>query len=1139
MRRHPLVLLALAFAACQPAESPGLDVSDADTDTDADADSDADTDSDADSDADADTDTDPLVDTGLPAETDCADGIDNDLDTVADCEDYDCLADPVCIDACPPEDTLEDNDDVQSATTGVTSASDLMVHRQDPDFFAIGTLQPGELARATTTFTHADGDVQLALVDAQGNVLDSGSSFSDDERAEWVNDGSQPLDVFARVTVWWGGARECNAYGIDLYGGPIPGETCDSGIDDDLDGLLGCADPDCMGDAACPACPPEDAFEPNDLASAAVPIESATDLGIHATNADFYKAEVALGDIVEVNAAYDTSAGELELTLRNANGQIVGYDTGGGALHIAVPEGGAPGTWTVEVRVVSGDCNRYDLDLHVTTPPSETCDDGLDNDLDGATDCNDYECIGTVACEDVCPSEDPVEPNDDFGTALPIGFVTGLATFAQNDDWFYADSGEDHLVEANVRWSAEDGGPLVIRLYDGDHTLVAEDTSGSETLRVTALNTAAHDRYFLQVTPDPTAPAACNTYDLEGFFSVPPPTETCDDLVDNDGDLLADCDDYDCLVQAPCTDVCPAEDANLGLNGSFETAATDAVLTGGMTHIQGQDWYRFVVAPGESADIRVAFTHADGDLGVTFFDDEGTVYTASSSTDDEVWSVANFTDAPVTYTANVYPEAGVTCGAYDWSADVHPIPAESCHDTADNDFDGWLDCSDYDCIDDAACIASLPTCPGEDASGRTSPTAPLVFDPAVGFAGMTVHKQQSDWYTFDLAPGAHIDLHADFVDVTADIFLRLYDTDLAELQRVDSFNDDEDMVVLNRTGATLTYVLEVGVDDITYDCNTYSLSATSYGPIPAEDCTDLADNDFDGFDDCDDYDCIEEAACIAATPTCPGEDVHSGLHSTPETALPFGTYTDMTVHEQVPDWYEVTVPAGEYLTALVSFVDAPANLYAEAYDANGVRVARAQTSTDDEVLTILNPSAAPATYSVLVGVDDYNRYCNTYSIAATASGPIPDEVCDDLEDNDFDTFVDCKDYGCGTTEPTCGCPAEDSLEPNDSVATALTGVTNATGLGVFWENLDYYGYTVEPGQTVSFDAFFVHASGNINLRLTTTQGVQLATGSTTTDNEHVQWTNTTSTPYDVAVEVKLAPFETRGCSTYDVMASVQ
>ena len=69
-----------------------------------------------------------------------------------------------------------------------------------------------------------------------------------------------------------------------------------------------------------------------------------------------------------------------------------------------------------------------------------------------------------------------------------------------------------------------------------------------------------------------------------------------------------------------------------------------------------------------------------------------------------------------------------------------------------------------------------------------------------------------------------------------------------------------------------------------------------------------------------------------------------------------------------------------------------------------------------------------------------------------------------LDDEDLDGFTDCEDYDCINQNACSGfCPAEDSYEMNDDVASATTGFTDDTGLMAHWDNVDYFDLGIIAG----------------------------------------------------------------------------
>ncbi len=114
-----------------------------------------------------------------------------------------------------------------------------------------------------------------------------------------------------------------------------------------------------------------------------------------------------------------------------------------------------------------------------------------------------------------------------------------------------------------------------------------------------------------------------------------------------------------------------------------------------------------------------------------------------------------------------------------------------------------------------------------------------------------------------------------------------------------------------------------------------------------------------------------------------------------------------------------------------------------------------------------------------------------------------------------------------------GCTNDDQYVGNQSCDTAheLGRYSNyRTGLVVFDQPnyYDYFKVEVRPGATVTFQAEFTHADGNIDLVLRDQNfsagdgcGTNLAFATTPTDNETIVWTNTASFTETVVLQVDL------------------
>lgn len=121
----------------------------------------------------------------------------------------------------------------------------------------------------------------------------------------------------------------------------------------------------------------------------------------------------------------------------------------------------------------------------------------------------------------------------------------------------------------------------------------------------------------------------------------------------------------------------------------------------------------------------------------------------------------------------------------------------------------------------------------------------------------------------------------------------------------------------------------------------------------------------------------------------------------------------------------------------------------------------------------------------------------------------------------------------------CG---EDSFEDNDSCASAqaVTAPFIATGLAVYKQDPDYFSITVAPGQNINVDVFFNHSVADVELWIYDRTGpcggifTFLSNSTSSTNDERVSWTNTGSTPREIAIKVEVFPGSIPTCNNYDL-----
>lgn len=270
-------------------------------------------------------------------EVDCADNLDNDVDYRADCDDIDCEFDPACVEDC---------------------------------FDGIDN----------------DGDLQTDCRDAMCRATEASC-------APYIEDCSDGTDEDID------GLPDC--YDTDCDLDPACIELCDNQVDDDGDERFDCVDGACASDPACAASCPEAA-----LAGTYAEISGST-----VGSADHYTtmcsslrtADLTFGYTAPVDGRYtfDTSGSAFDTAIAVLDGCA--------GAEIACSDDDLDLQATLELDLIAEQQVVIVLDggarwaegaytLSVTLQGELVCADALDDDGDGATDCEDADCAADAAC---------------------------------------------------------------------------------------------------------------------------------------------------------------------------------------------------------------------------------------------------------------------------------------------------------------------------------------------------------------------------------------------------------------------------------------------------------------------------------------------------------------------------------------------------------------------------------------------------------------------------------------------------------------------------------------------------------------------------------------------------------------------
>lgn len=494
---------------------------------------------------------------GAPIE-DCDNGVDDDLDGATDCEDSNCEASFACSAApgCDPLYDLPCGTVLQEVIGGIGSTdfidlwAGIDVALDGPEtahrvLFEVDT-------QVALSLTGAPAGAHLILVPNAESCGAMNAIAHDAKSLTFLAEAGQTYAVIVDVPAGLEG-------GYTLSVECATPEQCDNGFDDDQDGLVDCQDVDCFAVPPClgQVCQGADSLNCGESFGATLEASGTLDQsGCGPTGPGGERIAIFTADVYTEVVFSVEGEGAPSLFALDASGIC---DTG-----LCLDGGGSQLSATLEagssLYVLIDSESGGDLQLMTNCGGAEVaCWDGVDDDGDGATDCEDSDCLGAEGCAPGCP---------DLGIVTCGSFPLASAEAATSviDGW--GCPGVDDLAGAEAGWRLKLDGetlsevPIRVTVHDPEDTgaslLVVASGNTCDPMACTAnpgevweTALAPHASPYLIVdrpegAEDATVGLTINCYDHEN---------SCVDGVDGDGDGWQDCADPDCIGQiAPCDD---------------------------------------------------------------------------------------------------------------------------------------------------------------------------------------------------------------------------------------------------------------------------------------------------------------------------------------------------------------------------------------------------------------------------------------------------------------------------------------------------------------------------------------------------------------------------------------------------------
>ncbi len=492
-------------------------------------------------------------------------------------------------------------------------------------------------------------------------------------------------------------------------------------------------------------------------------------------------------------------------------------------------------------NLFSGVCDPGCADTGCTAP--ETCNAGTGH------------CEGTATC-----MPDRFEPNESPAAAAMTngGALTGMTVCPGDQDYFAVTLGQGDSVDVTLSFTHGEGN-LDLELLAPNGQVVANSAStlGTEMINYAA---SAPGTYIVHVimTRD-TGAIPGNTYTLTIRANIAPCAMDRDEANNSDGN------------------------AALILPGA---------RNGRNVCLGDEDFYDVILQDGDTLDVDLTFSHAEGDIDVQILGFLGIpLASGSSSTDNESVSYTATRFGFFTVRVWLTADTGTVLGnPYDMNVSVGSMPPPP--------------------------PPPPPICANDGFEENDSAAAARALTPGT-HSGLNVCTGDDDYYAYTLAQGDTMTVNVTFNHAEGDIDARLLDSGGTELAVGRSSDSNETFTYTAASAGTYDLRVHLYADTGSTPGNPYGLDVQVAGA---------------------------PAGCVADSFE-PNNDIAAA------TTAPSGTIANLAICENDDDFYAVNLSSGQAATFDALFANAEGDIDLRLFDPAGTQVASSLTVDDNESIS--------------------------------------------------------------------------------------------------------------------------------------------------------------------------------------------